>query len=162
MPPQPTSGQARRPGKAARQGGQARQPGKAILKHGALLGASQAGLSKLSYEESKFLGGDVAHTHLVKGLDFALLQKVRAGPGCLVMLLAALSPALFASLCCSQEQCVLQLLRCAGMAQGLCGCGLRARTSGSAPHLVHASCVHSCVHKEALLVLLPMEGHTPT
>lgn len=29
-------------------------------------------------EESKFLGGDLEHTHLVKGLDYALLQKVRA------------------------------------------------------------------------------------
>ena len=29
-------------------------------------------------QESKFLGGDMAHTHLVKGLDYALLQKVRA------------------------------------------------------------------------------------
>merc|ERR1719419_1574855 len=28
--------------------------------------------------ESKYLGGDMEHTHLVKGLDFALLQKVRA------------------------------------------------------------------------------------
>lgn len=28
-------------------------------------------------EESKYLGGDVSHTHLVKGLDFALLEKVR-------------------------------------------------------------------------------------
>lgn len=27
-------------------------------------------------QESKFLGGDMEHTHLVKGLDFALLQKV--------------------------------------------------------------------------------------
>ena len=26
---------------------------------------------------SKHLGGDMEHTHLVKGLDFALLQKVR-------------------------------------------------------------------------------------
>uniref|UniRef100_S4RST7 RED-like N-terminal domain-containing protein n=1 Tax=Petromyzon marinus TaxID=7757 RepID=S4RST7_PETMA len=26
-------------------------------------------------QESKFLGGDMEHTHLVKGLDFALLQK---------------------------------------------------------------------------------------
>lgn len=33
---------------------------------------------QLSIEESKFLGGDVEHTHLVKGLDFALLRKVRA------------------------------------------------------------------------------------
>lgn len=29
-------------------------------------------------EESKYLGGDLEHTHLVKGLDYALLQKVRA------------------------------------------------------------------------------------
>ncbi|CAH1404631.1 unnamed protein product [Nezara viridula] len=28
--------------------------------------------------ESKYLGGDMAHTHLVKGLDFALLNKVRS------------------------------------------------------------------------------------
>jgi hypothetical protein len=34
----------------------------------------------LSIEDSKFLGGDVEHTHLVKGLDFALLQKVRGWP----------------------------------------------------------------------------------
>ena len=31
-----------------------------------------------SMQESKFLGGDMEHTHLVKGLDFALLQKVRS------------------------------------------------------------------------------------
>ena len=35
------------------------------------------GGGQLSYEDSKYLGGDVAHTHLVKGLDFALLHKVR-------------------------------------------------------------------------------------
>lgn len=29
-------------------------------------------------QNSKFLGGDMEHTHLVKGLDFALLQKVRS------------------------------------------------------------------------------------
>lgn len=28
-------------------------------------------------EESKYLGGDIEHTHLVKGLDFALLEKVK-------------------------------------------------------------------------------------
>lgn len=28
-------------------------------------------------EESKYLGGDLEHTHLVKGLDFALLEKVK-------------------------------------------------------------------------------------
>ena len=32
----------------------------------------------VTVEESKFLGGDVDHTHLVKGLDYALLQKVSA------------------------------------------------------------------------------------
>ena len=31
---------------------------------------------KQAIQESKFLGGDMEHTHLVKGLDFALLQKV--------------------------------------------------------------------------------------
>eukprot|EP00941_MAST-03F_sp_MAST-3F-sp1_P001327 g1327.t1 len=35
----------------------------------------------LSIESSKYLGGDIKHTHLVKGLDYALLQKVRAGGG---------------------------------------------------------------------------------
>lgn len=29
-------------------------------------------------QESKFLGGDLLHTHLVKGLDYALLNKVKA------------------------------------------------------------------------------------
>lgn len=33
--------------------------------------------AKQLYEQSKYLGGDVNHTHLVKGLDFALLKKVR-------------------------------------------------------------------------------------
>lgn len=33
---------------------------------------------KQMIEESKFLGGDMEHTHLVKGLDYALLQKVKA------------------------------------------------------------------------------------
>ncbi|KAK9719336.1 hypothetical protein K7432_004872 [Basidiobolus ranarum] len=31
----------------------------------------------LAYEKSKYLGGDAEHTHLVKGLDYALLEKVR-------------------------------------------------------------------------------------
>ena len=42
-------------------------------------------LSKLSEEETKYLGGDMRFTHLVKGLDYALLHKVgawgRAGVG---------------------------------------------------------------------------------
>jgi hypothetical protein len=29
-------------------------------------------------EQSKYLGGDLEHTHLVKGLDFALMNKVRS------------------------------------------------------------------------------------
>lgn len=37
---------------------------------------AQPSMHNISIEESKFLGGDLEHTHLVKGLDFALLQKV--------------------------------------------------------------------------------------
>lgn len=32
---------------------------------------------KTIYEQSKYLGGDKEHTHLVKGLDFSLLERVR-------------------------------------------------------------------------------------
>ena len=39
---------------------------------GALQGAAMSSL-----EASKYLGGDMEHTHLVKGLDFQLLNKVR-------------------------------------------------------------------------------------
>lgn len=39
---------------------------------------SAADALKLSIENSKYLGGDVEHTHLVKGLDYALLNKVRS------------------------------------------------------------------------------------
>jgi hypothetical protein len=34
-------------------------------------------ISKLDAEQTKFLGGDEEHTHLVKGLDYVLLQKYR-------------------------------------------------------------------------------------
>ena len=34
--------------------------------------------ASLTVEETRYLGGDLEHTHLVKGLDFALLQKVRS------------------------------------------------------------------------------------
>ncbi|KAK9948162.1 hypothetical protein M0R45_003750 [Rubus argutus] len=37
-----------------------------------------ADVHKLSIEKSKYLGGDLEHTHLVKGLDYALLTKVRS------------------------------------------------------------------------------------
>jgi len=40
-------------------------------------GKSGRDVNTVSYEESKYLGGDEAHTHLVKGLDFALLEKIR-------------------------------------------------------------------------------------
>lgn len=33
--------------------------------------------AKEVYEQSKYLGGDVEHTHLVKGLDYSLLERVR-------------------------------------------------------------------------------------
>lgn len=42
------------------------------------LGSQAVDVSRLSVEESKFLGGDIEFTHLVKGLDFALLQKERS------------------------------------------------------------------------------------
>jgi len=32
---------------------------------------------EVSLDDSKYLGGDMEHTHLVKGLDYALLRKVR-------------------------------------------------------------------------------------
>lgn len=39
---------------------------------------SAAERRKLAIEESKYLGGDIEHTHLVKGLDYSLLNKVRS------------------------------------------------------------------------------------
>lgn len=41
-------------------------------------GLDAAERRKQLIQESKFLGGDMEHTHLVKGLDYALLQKVRS------------------------------------------------------------------------------------
>jgi hypothetical protein len=35
-------------------------------------------LRKKEIEESKYLGGDMEHTHLVKGLDYSLLHKIRS------------------------------------------------------------------------------------
>lgn len=35
-------------------------------------------VSKLDAEQTKYLGGDIDHTHFVRGLDYALLQKIRA------------------------------------------------------------------------------------
>lgn len=40
-------------------------------------GENYAERRKQVIQESKYLGGDMEHTHLVKGLDFALLEKVR-------------------------------------------------------------------------------------
>ena len=34
-------------------------------------------IQTLDVEKTKFLGGDVDHTHLVKGLDYTLLKKIR-------------------------------------------------------------------------------------
>jgi hypothetical protein len=39
---------------------------------------TQERIASLSTEQTKFLGGDIDHTHLVKGLDYALLEKIRA------------------------------------------------------------------------------------
>ncbi|KAG2488795.1 hypothetical protein HYH03_012595 [Edaphochlamys debaryana] len=41
------------------------------------LAAGGVDLSRLSEEETKYLGGDMRFTHLVKGLDYALLHKTR-------------------------------------------------------------------------------------
>ena len=38
----------------------------------------QAERRRQMIQQSKFLGGDMEHTHLVKGLDYALLHKVRS------------------------------------------------------------------------------------
>jgi hypothetical protein len=40
--------------------------------------AAAPNVGHLTYEETKYLGGDVDHTHLVKGLDYALLSKIRS------------------------------------------------------------------------------------
>ena len=34
-------------------------------------------IRRRAIDESKFLGGDMKHTHLVKGLDYVLKQKVK-------------------------------------------------------------------------------------
>ena len=39
--------------------------------------AQTEAMKNVSAEHSKYLGGDIKHTHLVKGLDFALLKKIR-------------------------------------------------------------------------------------
>eukprot|EP00727_Mastigamoeba_balamuthi_P002167 m51a1_g11948 putative protein red (571) ;mRNA; r:747203-749408 len=41
-------------------------------------GEQMANLENLTEEQTKFLGGDMEHTHLVKGLDYSLLEKKRA------------------------------------------------------------------------------------
>lgn len=40
-------------------------------------GENYAERRKQLIQESKYLGGDMEHTHLVKGLDYALLEKVK-------------------------------------------------------------------------------------
>lgn len=40
-------------------------------------GTSEAAELNVDIERSKFLGGDAEHTHLVKGLDFSLLNKIK-------------------------------------------------------------------------------------
>ncbi|VDP25303.1 unnamed protein product, partial [Onchocerca flexuosa] len=40
--------------------------------------ADAAQRRKQAIQESKYLGGDMEHTHLVKGLDYSLLHKVRS------------------------------------------------------------------------------------
>jgi hypothetical protein len=42
-----------------------------------MTGREDGAASRLTYEKSKYLGGDIEHTHLVKGLDYALLEQVK-------------------------------------------------------------------------------------
>merc|ERR1711920_805817 len=51
-----------------------RQEGKGEYERIAVEFENQADIDR---DQSKYLGGDLEHTHLVKGLDFALLSKVR-------------------------------------------------------------------------------------
>ena len=48
----------------------------AVAPEHAYMNASE--LRKEEIEKSKYLGGDMEHTHLVKGLDYVLLKKVRS------------------------------------------------------------------------------------
>lgn len=50
----------------------------AAAESGNVLDGESNDARKLEIEQSKFLGGDMEHTHLVKGLDYALLQKIRS------------------------------------------------------------------------------------
>lgn len=43
-----------------------------------VLGDEALALANVSADMSKYLGGDVSRTHLVKGLDYALLNKVKS------------------------------------------------------------------------------------
>ena len=64
-------------------------------------GENYAELRKQAIQESKYLGGDMEHTHLVKGLDYALLEKVCTS--CLWVVLIFL---------CVKHFMVIALLRC--------------------------------------------------
>jgi hypothetical protein len=46
--------------------------------HGGEYEAQMEMVSQLSAEQTQYLGGDLEHTHLVKGLDYSLLKKVRS------------------------------------------------------------------------------------
>jgi len=59
---------------AARDRALERREGKAEY---AQIAAEFEGQEEVTLEDSKYLGGDMDHTHLVKGLDFSLLAKVR-------------------------------------------------------------------------------------
>src|SRR5271163_923532 len=51
---------------------------RAVAPDAAKIGEDYAERRKKVIQESKYLGGDMEHTHLVKGLDYALLEKVKA------------------------------------------------------------------------------------
>ena len=77
-----SGGAAHKAGKSANGGGSAKYRDRAFERRKQGFGTEiEINAASLDIEQSKHLGGDMEHTHLVKGLDFTLLQKMRQEPG---------------------------------------------------------------------------------
>uniref|UniRef100_A0A914ZG84 RED-like N-terminal domain-containing protein n=1 Tax=Panagrolaimus superbus TaxID=310955 RepID=A0A914ZG84_9BILA len=48
-----------------------------LMIHGIMPTDLEKNRGELTIEQSKLLGGDIEHTHMVKGLDYALLEKIK-------------------------------------------------------------------------------------
>jgi IK cytokine len=48
-----------------------------LMIHGIMPTDLEKNRGELTVEQSKLLGGDIEHTHMVKGLDYALLEKMK-------------------------------------------------------------------------------------